>query len=928
MTVDSNSSLQATETGSSSQRREINPQHEKHTTGDSARGYLASSKQHRDIGRHNQKQIVSPRRVRDNGRYPHSREGDAKHQSSVGSYSQTMNTHVAPRPQTGKGVPYSSTNIEHSTTGSGGWLEDEEFGYPCDDMYPPGYANERKDVRQTNNFIQRHGNDQPKDHPRRPFQHRYGNRISDYVDEENSSRGNAQVHKERLYARQLHANSTPNNRKNSSHSHGLSYGNHRFNHEPNDSEQFDGPRKPYNVNEENKSRGNAQIQEMHNAHSHNRVDQESLYAKQSHATSTQSNSNNSAHPHGLSCAKQRSSNKPNDSEQFEMDMYGAQVIASRSIDKQINPTKNLQESFYSDTSLTEDEDEEEDDDDYGSGSELDLAEEKAQQKLLPKVKELVDKLCGSTKPSLCGDIELSCLVCPTAQHFKGWKALLSHAQHFKKKRTIQHRGYYRALESVLKIKEEQGQGQEQEGPISVRASFIDPTVSESHLIVWPPIVVIETTNLKSNLSLNKAKSKEILINKKEVTTEGMEIRALLSEELQDLHPQQFIYSGNNKFVISFEASSVGYMEAKVMNDRLRERKRGREDGILCRDQRYSSLSRAHNERTALFFGYLAEPADLKIIDPNKTIIKNWSEESYQEKVQGANKRMKKENEDKQAKLKAMELEVVSLSEKEQNFKMRKQALCYQIETRQKEIEDQQNRTKEMQEWFAKEESILAKKFEEEMGIMDKASSAKEGELKKQLERDEKLRENETISRMRQIERRRLELQELKESYEKIEEQKALDKEAEAMAKRKNFMAEVRKAEADFNEQIRVVESSLQDQQQGEMIKLVEEIEHEKEAFYKEWLNEQETLKNKAEEVRKQKEQLQKGNDENEMTPECMVCWDNLTPENRALLDPCGHARLCIDCAKEVFKTRKECPLCRAEIKKRPILCPKSLLGAC
>ena len=99
-----------------------------------------------------------------------------------------------------------------------------------------------------------------------------------------------------------------------------------------------------------------------------------FYAEQSHSTSTQSNWNNSAHPHRLSCANQRSSNKPNDSKQFEMDRYGAQVITSRSIDKQIIPTKNLQESFYSDTSLTEDED----DDDYGSGSKLDLAEEKAQ----------------------------------------------------------------------------------------------------------------------------------------------------------------------------------------------------------------------------------------------------------------------------------------------------------------------------------------------------------------------------------------------------------------------------------------------------------------------------------------------------------------------------------------------------------------------
>ena len=44
-----------------------------------------------------------------------------------------------------------------------------------------------------------------------------------------------------------------------------------------------------------------------------------------------------------------------------MDRYGAQVITSRSIDKQIIPTKNLQESFCSDASHTEDENEEDDD---------------------------------------------------------------------------------------------------------------------------------------------------------------------------------------------------------------------------------------------------------------------------------------------------------------------------------------------------------------------------------------------------------------------------------------------------------------------------------------------------------------------------------------------------------------------------------------
>ena len=40
----------------------------------------------------------------------------------------------------------------------------------------------------------------------------------------------------------------------------------------------------------------------------------------------------------------------------------------------------------------------------------------------------------------------------------------------------------------------------------------------------------------------------------------------------------------------------------------------------------------------------------------------------------------------------------------------------------------------------------------------------------------------------------------------IMEQKALNKEDEAMAKQENFMVEVRKAEVDFNEKIPVVES--------------------------------------------------------------------------------------------------------------------------
>ena len=61
-------------------------------------------------------------------------------------------------------------------------------------------------------------------------------------------------------------------------------------------------------------------------------------------------------------------------------------------------------------------------------------------------------------------------------------------------------------------------------------------------------------------------------------------------------------------------------------------------------------------------------------------------------------------------------------------------------------------------------------------------------------------------------------------------------------------------------------------------------------------------------------------------PECAICWECLTADNRALLSPCGHTQLCVGCAQAVFKTTRECPLCRQKITTKPMQCPMSLLG--
>ena len=62
---------------------------------------------------------------------------------------------------------------------------------------------------------------------------------------------------------------------------------------------------------------------------------------------------------------------------------------------------------------------------------------------------------------------------------------------------------------------------------------------------------------------------------------------------------------------------------------------------------------------------------------------------------------------KQAKRKAMEMEVVTLSEEEQNVKIYREEIYWQIQTKAKEIEQQKSQTRVMQERFVEEVKVAS-----------------------------------------------------------------------------------------------------------------------------------------------------------------------------------------------------------------------------
>ncbi|MCO5553460.1 hypothetical protein L7F22_006981 [Adiantum nelumboides] len=225
---------------------------------------------------------------------------------------------------------------------------------------------------------------------------------------------------------------------------------------------------------------------------------------------------------------------------------------------------------------------------------------KSYEKHLPELKSLLKETFGDSKPNLVTDrTEKCCAVCPTLQWFKGWKALLGHAETFKKKRIQQHRGYADAIREALRV---HGTSTLRSDivPTETRTASLNPEAASSHVIVWPPILLVETMDRRVDLH-------EFLVG-------------VLSKEFPNICLPQFIHIRSYRGLLVFRAEAVGYLEAKRVS-RL-----------------FSELNKRGDQNSRVQ-GDVSTSKEMSYIDPERKLVK-WTEESYYSKVQQAQKEEK------------------------------------------------------------------------------------------------------------------------------------------------------------------------------------------------------------------------------------------------------------------------------------------------
>ncbi|KAJ7516301.1 hypothetical protein O6H91_22G052100 [Diphasiastrum complanatum] len=557
------------------------------------------------------------------------------------------------------------------------------------------------------------------------------------------------------------------------------------------------------------------------------------------------------------------------------------------------------------------EEEDEDDDSDMEDEELSLAVQKAYESLLPTVKDFVTRILGNRKPNLMSDIaEKPCLVCRSSQKYKGWKALLAHTEKFKKKKPIQHRGFYQALSEILlsdSKDEEKGE-----------ARCVAETRTDEHLIVWPPIVILEKVEYPN---------KTALLEQDEIYSKFPDLK---KTSVVNILP---IYSSKHNRATSlvvFEDSTIGYLDAKTFEELLAKQRLGREECERQKERNFyqqerdasSSAGRhyVHEKerwmqasppaRVCTIFGFMALPHDMKRLDPNKTTVK-WSEEVFQEKVQYAHKKSKEKHDKEKAMLRARELEVERLQVSREQCISSKQHLEYLLEEKQKEIDRQMKRGEELESKHAEERRRQEGRFESDLKAFNAVSFAKEKKLRDHLELNEKQFAEEQFLRLQEVNYLRQKFEKITEKIKQEEAKEALDKEEEALRIRESCREKMLKAEVELNERAHALEMELMERQQQELIELFEENENEKQELLKKWLEDQEALQKAATEV------PQEEDDNLSDEAECVICFEELGA-NRALLKPCGHAKICLNCALDLWKNKKpHCPICRGIIASKP-----------
>uniref|UniRef100_A0A7I4BB58 XS domain-containing protein n=1 Tax=Physcomitrium patens TaxID=3218 RepID=A0A7I4BB58_PHYPA len=166
--------------------------------------------------------------------------------------------------------------------------------------------------------------------------------------------------------------------------------------------------------------------------------------------------------------------------------------------------------------------------------------------------------------------EMVCAVCPTPKKFKGWGALLIHAERFVKEKARQHRGYFRALKQALQEEENsnsdgkyfQEYGRKDVQPLA-RSLSTAQAEEDDRVASWKPnILIVQDDKIDEveRIICPRASHRESEVNRHACSGMDRTAKPRLKEILA-------VYSSGKdgkRNVFVFPATEVGYINGKEL----------------------------------------------------------------------------------------------------------------------------------------------------------------------------------------------------------------------------------------------------------------------------------------------------------------------------------------------------------------------------
>lgn len=360
--------------------------------------------------------------------------------------------------------------------------------------------------------------------------------------------------------------------------------------------------------------------------------------------------------------------------------------------------------------------------------------------------------------------------------YRGLQPLLAHAKTMRTKRVKLHREFAKILEEDLETRRA-GIGVFGETKFGKWKGLRGDDETTNPLIVWPPMVVIQNTQLELD--------------------EHDKWIGMGNKELLDLFKDYNVIKARHAYgpqghrgmsVVIFADSPTGYMNAEHLVNHFKDSRRGREHWD------HPGKLKFHPGGDRILYGYMATAEDMDIFNRHssgKAKLK-WELKRYQGAVVQQMRQMDEDNQ----KLHMYRAKMQKQKEHTKSLEKTVSAVARKLELREKEISVIRQRAMEQHEQNQKEMDDLEESFKQTVMQMSKDSARREKEL--QMKQEEF--KNEQLERCQQLENTFANLTEDKKLGEK-EQQQEQAKMEEAIAR-----------------QTAVVESTLKDTQDYEFRK--------------------------------------------------------------------------------------------------------------